>query len=91
MEADDKDLLINDLHYGQGPFSDSSLKRRSASFDAAFSKKRRGLLKMKKKSAERDLRSTQNHLSSIRYCSKRQAESGSGIGDYNNFYCFYLI
>ena len=49
MEADDKDLLINDLHYGQGPFSDSSLKRRSASFDAAFSKKRRGLLKMKKK------------------------------------------
>ena len=39
MEADDKDLLINDLHYGQGPFSDSSLKRRSASFDAAFSKK----------------------------------------------------
>ena len=34
-----KDLLENDLHYVQESFSDSSLKRRPPSFDAAFSKK----------------------------------------------------
>ena len=39
MEADDKDLLVNDLHYVQESFSDSSLKRRPASFGVAFSKK----------------------------------------------------
>ena len=39
MEADDKDLLEKDLHYVQEPFSDGFLKRRSASFGVAFSKK----------------------------------------------------